>query len=70
MLHHVQGVLAEPTIFAEINGKRAVADNQVQRRTEAIDIEAVGGNCLPRKFAAGTEPTDIPYKRSSLPGAI
>ena len=28
MLHDVQGVLAEPTILTEIDGKRAVADNQ------------------------------------------
>ena len=35
MLHDVQGVLAEPTILAEINGKRAVAENQVQRRTRS-----------------------------------
>ena len=60
MLHDVQGVLAEPTVFTEINGERAVADNRVQRRTEAIDIEAVGGNRLPGELAAGAEPTDIP----------
>ena len=59
MLHDVQGVLAEPTVLAEIDGKCAVADNGVERRTEAIDIEAVGGNCLPRKFTPGTETTDV-----------
>ena len=63
MLHDVEGVLAEPTIFTEINGQRAVADNSVQRRTETIDIEAVGGNCLPGELAASAEPTDIPYER-------
>ena len=63
MLHDVQGVLAEPTILTEINGKRAVADNCVQRRTETIDIEAVGGDRLPGELASGAETTDIPYKR-------
>ena len=70
MLHDVQGVLAKPTILTEINGKRAVADNHVQRCTQAIDIEAVGGNCLPRKLTTGAETTDVPYKRKLSPGRI
>ena len=68
MLHDVQGVLAEPAVLTEIDGKRAVADNCVQRCTEAIDIEAVGGNCLPRKFTTGAETTDVPYKAELLAG--
>ena len=63
MLHYVEGVLAEPTFLTEIDRKRAVADNSVQRRTEAIDIEAVGGNRLPRKFTPSAEPTDVTYER-------
>ena len=70
MLHDVEGILSESTILAEIDGKRAVADNRVQRCTEAIDIEAVGGDRLPREFATGAETTDIAYERNSLPGAI
>jgi hypothetical protein len=66
MLHDVEGVLAEPTVFAEIDGKCAVADNRVQWCTEAIDVEAVGGDCLPRKFTPGAETTDIAYKAEFL----
>ena len=62
MLYHVEGVLAESTILAEIDSKRAVADHRVQRLTEAIDIEAVGGDRLPREFATGAETTDIAYE--------
>ena len=71
MLHDVQCVPAEPAVLTEINGKRAVADNCVQRCTKAIDIEAVGGNCLPRKFTTGAETTDVAFKAEApLPGAI
>ena len=68
MLHDVEGILAEPAILTEIDGKRAVADNRVQRCTEAIDIEAVGGDRLPREFATGAETTDIAYEAELLAG--
>src|SRR4029079_3375919 len=63
MLHDVQGVLAKPALLTEINGKGAIAENQVQRCAQAIDVKAVGGNCLPGKFTPGAESTDIPYER-------
>ena len=36
MLHDVEGILAEPTVLAEIDGKRAVTENQVQRRPKQL----------------------------------
>ena len=63
MLHDVQGVLAKPALLTEINGKRAIAENQVQRCTQAIDVKAVGGNCLPGKFTSGAKTTDVSYQR-------
>ena len=69
MLHDVESVLAKPAIFAVIDRKRAVADDCVQRCTEAIDIEAVGGDRLPREFATGSETTDIAYEAELLAGS-
>ena len=40
----------------------------MQRLTEAIDIEAVGGDRLPREFATGAETTDIAYEAELLAG--
>ena len=59
---NVEGVLAEPTVFAEIDGKCAVADNCVERRTKAIHIKAIRGDRLPREFATGAETTDVAYE--------
>ena len=57
MLHDVEGVLSKSAILAEIDSKRAIADDD----TDAIiKIEAVGGDRLPRELAASAETTDIP----------
>jgi hypothetical protein len=62
MLDDVDRVFSKPAVLAEIDSKRTVADHRVQGFTEAIDIEAVGGDRLPREFTTGTETTDIAYE--------
>ena len=66
MLHDVKSVFAKPAFLTEINGKRAVADNCVQRCTETFDIKAVSGDCLPRELTTGAEPADIAYEAEFL----
>jgi hypothetical protein len=68
MLDDVEGVLAESTILAEIDSKRAIADNGVQRCTEAVDIEAIGSDRLPGEFATGAETANVAYEAELLAG--
>ena len=63
MLNDVKAVLSEPAVLAEIDRKRAVADHRVEWRPEAIDIEAIRGDGLPRKFAPGAKTSNISYER-------
>ena len=63
MLHDVESIFAKPAFLTEINGKGAIAENQMQRCPQAIDVKAVGGDCLPGEFTPRAEPTDVPNER-------
>ena len=68
MLHYVKSVLAKPAFLTEIDRKGAVANNRVQRRSEAIDIKGVGCDRLPREFTTGAETTNVAYEAELLAG--
>jgi hypothetical protein len=72
MLDDVEAVLSEPAFLTEVDGESTIAKHSAKRRPEAIDIEAIGGNCLPGEVAASAKAADISDKRETHPfwGAI
>ena len=63
MLNDVKAVLSEAAVLAEIDSKRAVAEHRVEWLPEAIDVEAIRGDGLPRKFTSGAKTSNISYER-------
>ena len=63
MLNDVKGVLSEAAVLAVIDSKRAVADHRVEWLPETIDVEAIRGDGLPRKFTPDAETSNISYER-------
>ena len=59
MLNDVKGVLSEAAVLAVIDSKRAVADHRVEWLPETIDVEAIRGDGLPRKFTPDAETSNI-----------
>ena len=62
MLHYVEGILPEPSILTVINRKCTVTDDRVERCTEAVDVEAIRRDSLPREFATYSETTHVAFE--------
>src|SRR6476619_4083459 len=66
VLHIVNAIFPEPAILTKVYGERAITDHQMKWIFEAMDVEAVGPDHLPREVAASAEAADIAFEHKLL----